>query len=449
MKWFVFDYLGVFCGLFLAASAVAEEPLSFRASIAPLLLDRCVPCHSARKAEGGYRADTYDELLKAGKSGATPIAPPASPEEGLEDQSSELLRRLVSDDPVERMPADADPLPSSEIDLIRRWIREGAKFDGSKSSELLAFVTPPKTFADPPANYPATIPLTSVAFNPQGNEIYVGGYHEVTVWNMEGALVRRIKNIGQRAYRLRLSPDGTILAVACGEPGRYGEVRLIDLASGEVRSILARSTDVALDLAFRPGAAEIAVASADHLIRIVNYQTQETVRQLASHADWVTAIAWNDDGTRLASASRDKSAKLFDATSGELLVNYQGHGAAVRGVIFLPGGTELMTSSTAGNVHRWKAADGARTAEIRLGGEGYQLIRGEGFAIVPTADRRVLRIEFADNSVSKAFEGHQDWVLSAALSPDQSRLVSGGFDGEVRLWSIAEGASLGHWLAKP
>ena len=83
-----------------------------------------------------------------------------------------------------------------------------------------------------------------------------------------------------------------------------------------------------LDAAFRPDSDQIAVASADSLIRIYNVETMQLVRTIASHADWVSDIAWSDDGSRLVSGSRDKSAKVFDALSGDMVASYLGHGAA-------------------------------------------------------------------------------------------------------------------------
>ncbi len=94
-----------------------EEPttVSFRSEIAPILLDNCLACHGAKKAEGGYRVDSYEELIKAGDSGELPIAASA-------DQVSELLRRITCEDESERMPAESEPLSPEQIELIKQWI---------------------------------------------------------------------------------------------------------------------------------------------------------------------------------------------------------------------------------------------------------------------------------------------------------------------------------------
>jgi len=431
-----------FCLSLVSSRTPATEVISFSKDIAPIFQEYCVACHGAKKAEGGYRIDTFSDLIKVGDSEQTPIA-------AKDPHASELLRRLTTSDESERMPAESEPLSAEQIKLISDWIAAGAAFDGSDESALLAFVIPAPQYSPPPDKYNVNIPLTAVAFSPDGSQILAGGYHEITVWNAADAkLVRRIQNIGQRVFAIAMSPDGKTLAVACGEPGRSGEVRLIDFTTGEVKGVVGRSTDVALDVAYRPHSDELAIASADQSIRIVNSKTQEVVRTLSSHADWVTAIAWSDDGKRLVAASRDKSAKVFERETGQMLVSYQGHGAAVRGVAFTPDALQVLSVGTDNKLHRWNVQDAKKVAEVGIGGEGYRVVRGDGFVLIPCSDRRLLKFDLASNKIAQEFKGHEDWVLSVAMHAADSRIVSGAFNGEVRLWNL-DGNLIKNWIARP
>jgi hypothetical protein len=435
-----------FCNLAMSDNAAV---VSFRSDIAPILIDNCLACHGPKKAEGGYRVDTYHELLKAGDSGEVPIA--TAP-----DQASELLRRIVSDDDSERMPAESEPLTPEQVQLVRQWIAAGGTFDGEDAHQSLAFVVPSARYADPPEVYSQAIPITAIAFSPDGKSIVTSGYHELAIWNADDAqLMRRIKNVGQRVFGLAFSPDGQTLAVGCGEPGRSGEVRLIDFNTGETTGVIAKSTDVVLDLAYRPGTAQLAIAAADSSIRIVNTETLEEVRTIASHADWVTAVAWSDDGTRLASASRDKSAKVYDGETGDLLISYLGHGAAVRGVSILADNLQVVSVGADHKLHRWDIEGGKKVAEVGVGGEGFKLIRDGSQLIVPCADKRLLQIDLSNNQIVQTYQGHNDWVLTACYGPTPTAeegtrsIASGSFDGEVRLWNISDAALIRHWIAKP
>ena len=376
--------------------------------------------------------------------------------------SGELLRRILSKDKSERMPAEADPLPQAQIDLIKRWLVEGAKFDGDKSNASLNLVSPPKTYPDPPAKYAAPIPITSMAFSTDGTQLLVAGYHEITVWNtIDGTLARRIKNVGQRVYQIVFLDDQKTIAVGCGEPGRNGEVRLMDFETGQVKGVVGRSSDVVLDIAVRPIAVatdptkssppkhEIAIASADGIIRIVDTDTMLETKSIANHADWVTSIAWSDDGTKMASASRDKTAKVFDAASGELLVSYPGHGAPVRGIAFLPEGKQLVSTGTDNKLHRWELEGAKKVAEVAFAGEAYKIVRSDKSMLVPSADKQLRWIQQSDNKVTLALGGYQDWVIASAYHAGSNRIAGGALNGEVRVWSTTDGSLLRNWIAKP
>lgn len=98
----------------------AEEPIDFATQIRPLLSDRCFHCHGpdAEGREADLRLDTED--------GAHDWAiVPGDPE------SSEVFARISSLDPSDRMPPpDSNRnLSREEIELIRRWIIQGAKYE--------------------------------------------------------------------------------------------------------------------------------------------------------------------------------------------------------------------------------------------------------------------------------------------------------------------------------
>lgn len=441
--------LSLFCLLSNLSLGNDSASVSFRRSIAPILLDSCLACHGPKKAEGGYRVDTYEELLKAGDSGELPIATEA-------DQESELLRRLTCDDESERMPAESEPLQTEQIELVRKWIAAGGSFDGKNASQPLALVIPPAVHADPPKAYSQPVPITATLFSPGGNRILTSGYHELIIWRTEDArLVRRIKNVGQRVFALAFSPDGRTLAVGCGEPGRSGEVRLVDFDSGDIKGVVARINDVVLDLAYQPGTNVLAIASADSTIRIVNADTQQEIRVIASHADWVTAVAWSDDGKRLASSSRDKSVKIYEAGTGELISSYLGHAAAVRGVSILADNKQVVSVGADNKMHRWNVDGAKKVAEVKLGGEGYKLIRQGNSIFIPCSNKQLLRVDLANNKIALRYNGHRDWVLTASLQPattggkSSGKIASGSFDGEVLIWNIADAAIAQQWIAKP
>src|SRR5947207_3280097 len=50
-------------------SAIGVQPLGYVQDIKPILDQDCVECHGGRRTEGGYRADTYAEVIRNQRPG--------------------------------------------------------------------------------------------------------------------------------------------------------------------------------------------------------------------------------------------------------------------------------------------------------------------------------------------------------------------------------------------
>ncbi len=434
--------LAVLAAVFVATNAAAE-PVSFSKDVAPILRDNCLACHGPKKAEGGYRVDSFERAIAEGDSGVAAFQPKT-----LDD--SEAFRRIVSTDEDERMPSEGDPLAAEQVAILKRWISEGAKFDGPDPKASLTSIIPAPKHPASPEKYTRALPITAVCFNQDGSQLFAGGYHELTVWNpVDGKLVRRIGNVGQRTYALDMSPKGGLLAVACGAPGRHGEVRLIDPVSGDIKNVLALSADVMLDVSFSPDGTLLAASSAESIVHVFEVASGKPVRQITSHSDWVTDVAWNADGSKIATSSRDKTVKVFDAKTGELLITYSGHGKPVQGVTFHPGGAEVYSSGADNRLHRWKIADGKKAGETRFGGVVFKAPLRDGFMFVASADKTVRQFNAAIHKEARQFKGHSDWAISVDFHMASKRVAAGGFDGKIIVWNIDDAKPLANFIAAP
>lgn len=117
--------------LVLTSSSVAradskDEAISFNRDIRPILSDICFQCHGpdAKERKADLRLDN-DEQLLAERDGHRMLVPG-------DPAKSELFRRLISTDDDERMPPpkSGKTLSASQIATIRRWIEQGAKYQG-------------------------------------------------------------------------------------------------------------------------------------------------------------------------------------------------------------------------------------------------------------------------------------------------------------------------------
>ncbi|WP_026965971.1 DUF1553 domain-containing protein [Algoriphagus terrigena] len=98
-----------------------EEKVDFSTEIKPILNKHCITCHGGVKQSGGFSILFEEEAFAVNESGLPAIVP-GSP------NSSELIKRLTHSDPELRMPYERAPLSEEEIDLLKTWIKQGAKW---------------------------------------------------------------------------------------------------------------------------------------------------------------------------------------------------------------------------------------------------------------------------------------------------------------------------------
>lgn len=107
------------------ASNDQADVVEFNRDIRPILSDNCIFCHGPdnNKREADLRLDT--ELGLLGADGLPGVVKAGKPEE------SELFRRLLTTEESERMPPASShkSLTAEQIDLIRRWIEQGAQYE--------------------------------------------------------------------------------------------------------------------------------------------------------------------------------------------------------------------------------------------------------------------------------------------------------------------------------
>jgi len=433
-----------------AKGAKADDPaaglpvVSFRRQVAPILVEQCLACHGQDDPEGEFQLFDFEHLLKRGVSGTPSITPGSAAQ-------SELFLRLCEKDEDRRMPSEADPLPAAQVQLIQHWIDQGAKFDGKDVKTPLASLIPRRAHPDPPETYRRPLPITALAFSPDGSELAVSGYHEVIVLHTaDGSLARRIRDVDQRVYGLSYSSDGSLLAVAAGTPGSSGEIGLYRADNGQLVRSLATMADVALGVEFSPDGKRLAGCSADRTVRIFDVAGGEQQVLIEDHADWVLDVAFNHDGSRLATASRDKTAKIFDTATGESLATFRGHGDVVFAVAFKPDGKAVFSAGRDKRVRIWNPADGKQIAEIGgFGRDIYDLLLADGQVFTASADRIVRQHDAETRKLVRNYSGHADWVFSLAYLGANHLLASGGYDGEVRLWNTEDGSLVRGLIAAP
>lgn len=430
-------------GLATSGAEPASDVVSFRREIAPILAQKCLACHDAEKAKGGYRLDSYERLLKPGDSKSATVTPG-------QPTASKLWQLLVTKDADDRMPQKDQPLPADQIGRIERWIHQGAKFDGPDPAVALTALVPRTPHAVPPMAYTRPVAITALAFRPGGQELAAAGYHEVTIWRTNGILRRRLTNIVERVAALGFTADGAKLAVAGGSPGKLGEAKLIDAETGTTERVFILTHDLVLALAFSPDGKSIAIAGTDNAIRVFDLASGHQKMLIEQHADWILELAFSPDGSHLVSASRDKSARVFDAKTGSLENSYSGHNDLVSAVAFAPDGKLVFTAGRDRKIHGWNPADAKRTRELNgMPEETLRLLAVPSGLLSAGLDGKVRLHSFDKNGVIREFAGLTDRVCSLASDSGTQRIAAGDYAGNVVIWEARTGAMVSRFVAAP
>ncbi|GIX04728.1 MAG: hypothetical protein KatS3mg114_0597 [Planctomycetaceae bacterium] len=116
-------------GLVLPVVGMAEpsipETIVFNRDVRPILSDRCFLCHGPDRntRQADLRLDDGSAVQRDQQSG---LIVPGHPER------SELMRRITTEDETERMPppSTGKPLTARDLAIIRRWIEQGAEYQG-------------------------------------------------------------------------------------------------------------------------------------------------------------------------------------------------------------------------------------------------------------------------------------------------------------------------------
>ena len=206
-----------------------------------------------------------------------------------------------------------------------------------------------------------------LAFSPDGTTLAVTQRHadQLILWdlakNVEIGRLPSIANLSGGYGSLAYSPDGRFLAAAIG-PGRP-QIRIWNVASGNVITNLVGHTAGVFACAFADGGKLLASAGGDQTIKLWDVATWAEVRTLRGHHDMVVSLTASSDGTILATADKRAEVKLWKIKSSpkpesvRFFSGIKDTGAAARAHWALSSdGRHALTAHTNGTFTVWKSS---------------------------------------------------------------------------------------------
>jgi WD40 repeat protein len=236
------------------------------------------------------------------------------------------------------------------------------------------------------------------------------------------------------------SPDGTMLAGACG----INLLPVWDVASGLVRFELYPTRQQNVACAFAPDGETLATGGFDQTITLWNAVTGALVRELGSHDSPVWELDFSPDGRSLASCALSDDVRAWDVTSGKVIWARRG-ALGFLSVAFDPLSETIACGSRRGEAWVLDAHTGKEVTElIRLQNPvGDITFSPSGRLLAAGTDDNTIYLWHRDGYERLAIlAGHAGFVNGVAFSPDETLLASGSHDKTVGLWDVAKGQRL-------
>lgn len=293
---------------------------------------------------------------------------------------------------------------------------------------------------------PASTDVFAVALSPNGRYLAAGGTDTtITLWNLTSSRhpmkVATLRGFASTVYALDFSPDGAQLAAASNDGtvrvwrldnnapplldaelkapsqpslhalsyspdgrlltvvGANGTLLVWRVGASRPAESLQVGTAVLTSVAFNPTGTLLAVGSEDDLVHLFASGSNGALRPshapLGGFTSWVDSVAFSPDGRALLAGDSDNSLGIWDTGTWSRIATLP-HPAAVTGVQFSSGGSTLVSADAAGTVRLWSFPPPSSFV----------------------ASGSVYNINYSANG-----------RLMAA--------VSGGTDGDVSLWNVA------------
>jgi WD40 repeat protein len=195
-------------------------------------------------------------------------------------------------------------------------------------------------------------------------------------------------------------------------------------------------------LEFTPDGKQAAAGICGGAVGLWDVSTGKLVRQFEGHTGTVYGLAVSNKGDRVLTGGRDSTARLWDAYSGAELLRIESSAAHVRGVAFSPDGKRALLGGWDHKMRLWDLESAQQLAETKVD----DCCRSVAFSpsggrAASAAGNTVCVWDLAESDTLRRLLElkHPGGVTCVAFSPDGTRLLTGGYDMNVRLWDTADG----------
>lgn len=281
------------------------------------------------------------------------------------------------------------------------------------------------------------------------------------------------------------SPDGQLILLGTGS----GTLQLRVVNSGMPRLSWKGHDRAVSSVIYSPNGQWVASASHDRTVKLWNAQAGTLVSALTGHKAAVVSISYSGGCAQLASCGSDMTVRLWEVNDVLAGPDYRGSIDSVTSAAYSPDGTHLIYESTDGYILRYDISNNQSGLAVPPGCYDGGIIsywtddhciaatKYNNLAHIWNTEMRGLSRALPKHLVYKrgvnamtfspcgrwtaagsingtvilrdarsrlqcrTFYGHSALVTSVSFSPSGSHIVSGSYDGSVRIWALENSKS--------
>ncbi|MEM9825613.1 MAG: c-type cytochrome domain-containing protein [Planctomycetota bacterium] len=428
--------MAILGSLAIPRASFAQDKVDFTTQVMPVLQTYCVACHTADDPQGGLVMEDYAALMNGGDSGSAVTAGEA--------RSSRLYLMAAGELEPVMPPDDAEGPNEDELEILERWINEGAHGpEGQASGAIWRF---PKITSAADLSLPVTALASAkdvIALGRFGNlTLQNFGGDTLASWDIDSAGVGKINRIAFVRNKPELGKPKLgkqELLVASGVTGGRGLALLLDAGSGKVLQRFEGHRDVLYAIAISPDGARIATGGYDRQILLWDRQSGENVAVLKGHNGAIYDLDFSPDGRFLVSASSDETAKVWNVAEAKRVATLGQPEGEVFASRFVDDGKSIVAISGDNRLRVWEfsAADTAKVPALvatRFIDESpltHLVIRNDGkAALVGSAAGRLKCVRTSDWLPVAELKPVPDAISDLAFVENDQKIVVAMMNGQ-------------------